>query len=171
MTQTGWQRTWVRVLTTLLTAGVMVMIFALSTENAEKSDQRSAIISREVLTLLYPDYDRMEPQSQKEVYDSVQHTVRKCAHFVEYAMLGFLTRLCFESWFGNRMKRPGLLSAAGFTAGTAYACSDELHQLSIDGRSGQWTDVVVDGSGVLLGVTLGTLVIRRLNRNNGGIRS
>ena len=51
----------------------------------------------------------------------------------------------------------------GFGTGTAYACSDELHQLSIDGRSGQWTDVLVDGSGVLTGVVLGTLLIKAMN--------
>ena len=51
----------------------------------------------------------------------------------------------------------------GFGAGTAYACSDEVHQLSIEGRSGQWTDVLVDSLGVLTGVMLGTLLIKALN--------
>ena len=78
-------------------------------------------------------------------------------------MLGFMIRLCLESWFGHRMHRFRHLLLIGFGAGTAYACSDELHQLSIDGRSGQWTDVLVDGSGVLAGVTVGTLLIKALS--------
>ena len=165
MTRNGWQNPWVRTVTTLLTVAVMVMIFCFSMENAEQSDQRSGVISREVVKVIHPDYERLEPAKQKSIYDSVQHVVRKCAHFTEYMMLGFIIRLCLESWFGHRMRKYRVLSMIGFGAGTAYACSDEMHQLSIDGRSGQWTDVMVDGSGVLIGVTLGTLLIRSLNRN------
>ena len=62
------------------------------------------------------------------------------------------------------MKRKWLLALIGFGAGTAYACTDEMHQLRIDGRSGQWTDVLVDGSGVLAGAALGMFVVRIVNR-------
>lgn len=31
-----------------------------------------------------------------------------------------------------------------------YACSDEIHQLFIPGRSGQFTDVLIDTSGALI---------------------
>ena len=96
----------------------------------------------------------------------VQYAVRKCAHFTEYMILGFLLRLCLESWFGHRMRKFRILALIGFGAGTAYACSDEAHQLVIDGRSGQWKDVLVDSSGVLTGVTLGTLLIKSLSRKN-----
>jgi VanZ family protein len=79
-------------------------------------------------------------------------------------MLGFLIRLSLESWFGYRMKKYRTISVIGFAAGVLYACSDEIHQLAIDGRSGQWTDVFVDSLGVLAGITLGILVIKCLNR-------
>ena len=92
------------------------------------------------------------------------NTIRKLAHFTEYTLLGLMIRLCLESWFGNRTMKRVRLIAAGFGAGTGYACTDELHQMAIDGRSGQWTDVLVDASGVLLGVMLGTLLIRRTSR-------
>ena len=78
-------------------------------------------------------------------------------------MHGFVIRLCLESWFGYRLKKYRVLALIGFGAGTAYACTDELHQLTIDGRSGQCTDVMVDGSGVLIGVVLGTMLIKALN--------
>ena len=164
MTRSGWQRTWVRILTTLLTAAVMVMIFGFSTENAEKSDHRSGVFAGRLVRLLYPDFDRMDPEQQEEAFFESQVIVRKCAHVTEYTVLGFLIRLCLESWFGSRMKKLSPLALIGFGAGTAYACSDEMHQLAIEGRSGQWTDVLVDGSGVLAGVMLGTLLIRRINR-------
>lgn len=166
MTATGWQRSRVRILTTLLTAAVMVMIFAFSTEDAEHSDKTSGLISRRVLSIFHPDYEQLEESRQKLLYDDVQHAVRKCAHFTEYTMLGLMLRLCLESWFGHRVKRSRSLTLAGFCIGTVYACTDEFHQLLIEGRSGQWSDVFVDGSGVLLGVLIGMLLIRRISRRN-----
>ena len=163
MKRTGWQTPWVRTVTTLLTAAVMVMIFCFSMENAENSDKRSGAISLQIIRIFHPDYDQMKTDEQQDIYDSIQHIVRKCAHFTEYMMLGFLIRLCLESWFGHRMGRYRILALISFTAGTAYACSDEMHQLAIDGRSGQWTDVLVDSGGVFAGVILGTLLIKSLN--------
>lgn len=166
MKRTGWQNGWVRTVTTLLTAAVMIIIFSFSTENAEKSDQRSGRISLLIIRVFCPDYDTKEADQQQELYDLVQHIVRKCAHFTEYMMLGFLIRLCVESWFGHKMKKNRIPSLIGFGAGTVYACSDELHQKAIEGRMGKWTDVLVDSSGVLAGVLLGTILIRRLDRTS-----
>ena len=108
----------------------------------------------------------MDADEQQAIYDTVQHIVRKCAHFTEYLILGFLIRLCFESWFGHRARKGRILALAGFGTGAAYACTDEAHQLAIDGRSGQWTDVLVDCSGVLAGAALGTLMIKTLHKIN-----
>ena len=166
--KTGWQTPWVRAVTTLLTVIVMVMIFCFSMETADDSDKRSGVISDVIIRIFCPGYEQMDPAQQQAVYDNVQHVVRKLAHFTEYLMLGFMIRLCLESWFGHRMKKYRILALIGFAAGTVYACTDEAHQLAIDGRSGQFTDVLVDGSGVLAGVILGTLLIRSLNRKLPG---
>lgn len=164
MARTGWQRTWVRVVTTLLTVAVLAAIYCFSMENAEQSDRRSGVISLTIISVLHPDYGQMDEIRQQAVYDETQHVVRKCAHFLEYMALGFMARLCLESWFGHKVKNKRLLALIGFGAGTAYACTDEAHQLRIDGRSGQWTDVLVDGCGVLAGAALGTLAVRLVNR-------
>ena len=146
-----------------MTLAVMIMIFAFSMENAEQSDRTSGIISKAVLSVIHPEYETL-PSSEKEaLYDSIQHVIRKLAHFTEYTLLGFMIRICLESWCGHRTRKKADLMLAGLVTGTGYACTDELHQMVIDGRSGQWTDVLVDGSGVLLGVTLGTLLIRFVN--------
>ena len=144
---TGWQRTWVRVLMTGLTVAVMILIFLFSMEPAEESDHTSGRLSRKVIAALYPDFDRKTPEEQQRIYDSVQHTVRKAAHFTEYTLFG---------------KRRGLFPAA-WVLGTLYAGTDELHQLLIDGRSGQWTDVLIDSGGVLTGAAAAALLIYLLN--------
>ena len=166
--RSGWQNTWVRAATTLLTAAVMVMIFCFSMENAERSDKRSGVFSEPVVHLLHPDYYQLKEDEQQAIYDRVQHIVRKCAHFTEYMMLGFMIRLCLESWFGHKIKNNRFLALVGIGAGAGYACSDEAHQLSIDGRSGQWTDILVDSCGVTAGVMLGTMLIKSLKRRNAG---
>ena len=173
MEQTGWQRTWVRVLTTVLTLAVMAMIFAFSTQDAQKSDETSGVISKKITLTVYPDYETYEPVRQKAVYDGVQYVVRKCAHFSEYTLLGFLLRLCLESWFGKKLRARNTheswrgrlkLPALSLFLGAVYAETDELHQMLIDGRSGQWTDVLLDSGGVLFGVLLGTLLILKTER-------
>lgn len=164
MAETGWQKGWIRVVTTLMTVAVMMMIFAFSMENAEQSDRTSGQISKAVLSVFYPEYEQLPLSDKEALYDNVQHVIRKLAHFTEYTLLGLMIRLCLESWLGYRTVKKVHLMVSGFAAGTGYACTDELHQMAIDGRSGQWTDVLVDASGVLLGVALGTLLIRRINR-------
>ena len=161
MTRTGWQKTWVRILTTSMTIAMMVLIFCFSMEDAEQSDRTSGFISDAVISVFYPDYREMNADRQQEVYDSVQFIVRKCAHLLEYLTLGFLLRLCAESWAGHRTGNRRFLLAAAFLIGAAYAGTDELHQLAIDGRSGQWADVLVDSCGVLAGSLSGTLMINR----------
>lgn len=153
MERQGLQRTRVRILLTVLTAAVMFLIFFFSTEPAERSDETSGVFARKVIAVLHPDYETYPPERQKEVYDSVQFTVRKIAHFTEYTILGLLMRLCLESWFGKRR----WLSPVSWGAGALYACTDEMHQLLTDGRCGEWKDILLDSSGVLAGVLIAVL--------------
>ena len=170
MERTPWQNPWVRAVTTVLTLAVMVMIFCFSMENAEKSDRRSGVLSGSVIRLFCPEYDMLDEAEQQAVFDRVQHIIRKCAHLTEYFILGFLIRLCLESWFGHRNHHGRILAILGFGTVALYACTDEAHQLTIDGRSGQWTDVLVDSCGVLAGIALGTIVINRLKKDAAGTR-
>ena len=93
MGATGWQKPWVRLVTTMLTIGMMVMIFLFSTQTAERSDRTSGFFSNAIISILYPNYADEETDRQQEIYDGVQFIVRKCAHFLEYTLLGFLIRL------------------------------------------------------------------------------
>jgi len=160
----GLQKTWVRILLTVLTAAMMVLIFCFSMETAERSDQTSGRLSQQVIHRLYPDYETYPQERKQSIYEGIQHLVRKVAHFTEFAILGFLIRFCLESWFGKRKWLP----YAAWAAGTLYAGTDELHQVVTAGRSGQWTDVLLDSSGVLAGVAAATLIlwliVRRIKR-------
>ncbi len=160
MEQSGLQKTWVRILLTFLTAAMMTLIFLFSTEPAERSDQTSGHFSMTVISVIHPDYETYTPEKKESLYASVQHVVRKCAHFTEYTILGVLLRLCLESWIGRKKK----LIPGSWGIGTLYACTDELHQLITDGRSGQWTDVLLDSGGVLTGVLAASLILLAIRR-------
>ena len=163
MPKSGLQKTWVRILLTAAALALMAVIFFFSTETAEKSDATSGRIAQQVIDTLHPDYETYPEIRKAEIYDAAQHAVRKAAHFFEYLALGVLLRLCLESWFGSR---PGL-SFAAWAAGSLYAGTDELHQLITDGRSGQWSDVLLDSSGVLAGVLAASFILWLVFRNTG----
>ena len=73
MERTGWQQTWVRIMTTVLTVAMMVLIFCFSTEDAEHSDRTSGKISSEVVHVVHPDYDQKPPQIQKVYFDEYDY--------------------------------------------------------------------------------------------------
>jgi len=74
--------------------------------------------------------------------------IRKAAHFTEYAILGILG-MCLLSQY-SISKKNRFLFAIIFCF--CYASLDEIHQLFIEGRSGQWIDVVLDTCGSLFGM-------------------
>ena len=74
--------------------------------------------------------------------------LRKLAHTVEFALLGALLLRALRS------ELPAL------AAGIAYAVSDEVHQLFVEGRRGSPVDVLIDAVGVAAGV----IVWRRIRR-------
>lgn len=75
--------------------------------------------------------------------------IRKGAHFTEYMILYFLSFNLLRLYI-NRKKAYiySLIIVFG------YACSDEFHQLFVEGRSGQFKDVIIDTSGGVLGSLL-----------------
>ena len=164
MTQLPLQKTWIRILLTLLTAAMMVVIFFFSSQNAEKSDQTSGRVSKVIVKVVHPEYEKSTEEKKAEIFNGVQHAVRKTAHFSEYLALGILLRLCLESWFGHRARKSRSLFLAGLAGGAAYACTDEAHQLAVAGRYGEWTDVLVDSGGVLAGAAAASLLIRLTER-------
>ena len=70
--------------------------------------------------------------------------LRKCAHVVEYAVLGAL------------LLRALGREAPSFAAAVAYAATDELHQHFVRGRHASPVDVAIDAVGVTIGIVAWT---------------
>ena len=156
------QKTWVRIVTTVFTLGILIMIFCFSMEPAEQSDATSGRIAEKVADRVRPEWRNYEARKKKAYFQQVQHVVRKCAHYIEFAFLGLSLSLCLESWFGRRTRRG--LPLGAWLGGTACAVLDEMHQRLVDGRSGQWTDVLLDSAGVASGALIGWVLIRLIRK-------
>ena len=102
--------------------------------------------------------------------------VRKTAHFTEYLLLGVVTMRGWRPHLagdaGARRVRWGAAVPAALAAAAvavtlvAVPTLDETIQLSVAGRSGQVTDVLLDCAGAATGVAL-TLAASWLRRRGG----
>ncbi len=71
------------------------------------------------------------------------HTfIRKCAHFIEYAILGVFAGFAFKKEYFIKIALLCILVAS----------CDETIQLFVEGRSGQVSDVLLDSIGSLTGI-------------------
>ena len=80
----------------------------------------------------------------------LNYAIRKLAHLTEYAVLTYL--LLRSIWIEPRRFGPCLAWSAVLSV--CFAATDEIHQYSVPGRLGTWTDVLYDAAGALLMVFL-----------------
>ncbi len=137
----------------------MALIFYFSAQVAEQSDQLSMGIADKIAETV----ENIIPGSGLAV-ENMNHLVRKNAHFFVYLVLGALTvnAFCSSGVFGIR----GI--AAAIAVCVIYAASDEIHQLFVPGRSGQFTDILIDSAGAAVG-SLFTGIIRRKPKSTGSL--
>jgi len=89
--------------------------------------------------------------------------VRKCAHFVEYAILSMLAyRATGSTWPGLTARR-ALLAAVALAV--VVAATDELHQTTTLYRTGTPKDVVLDSIGAFAGALTGASLLYRRARS------
>ncbi len=129
----------------------MLLIFYFSAQPGEESEVTSSGFSLLAAKVIFRKYSTYTPEVQKIILSGITHTVRKMAHFTEYAFMGFL-------WYVFlRKKKLNILLAISMTI--LYAASDELHQRFVSGRSGQISDVVLDTCGGCFGVLVGFVLL------------
>ena len=80
----------------------------------------------------------------------INPVIRKVAHFSVYMLLGFLTMCTCETFKWQRVYKFDFSIMFAFV----FACSDELHQRLVPGRSGEFADVCLDTVGAMLGVLI-----------------
>ena len=129
----------------------MIIIFVFSAQNKEESSVVSEGFSGRIvhatgwLLRLNIDEERLQ-----EIAFAIEYIVRKGAHMTEYAILAVLLYFWVGRWQVPALRRYWTAAALAIL----YACSDEFHQLFVEGRAGLVSDVMVDGAGAVLGLAL-----------------
>ncbi len=119
----------------ILTILCMAVIFYFSSRPATQSAGQSSAVTLFLQKLFHTEA-------------ITEHMVRKAAHFTEFAGLGFLTNSSVYFTLGKKNLPLGTVT------GSAYAATDEIHQIFVDGRSCQFTDWLIDTIGIITGALL-----------------
>ena len=129
----------------------MIIIFLFSAKPAVSSAESSRTIANAVLNIAENFMDPALWQEDRDnVLDTVDHIVRKTAHFMEYAILASAIELHY--WITKRKGIRFILLSILFSF--LYAATDEFHQLFVPGRSGECKDVMIDTVGAATGAFL-----------------
>ena len=131
----------------------MLIIFSFSSDNSIQSSKKSENVILEISSL----FGVKGHRKQQQMINKFFVPVRKCAHFFIYFVLG-LSMISFLREFSIPVLKLLLLS---IFLTFLYACSDEVHQLFVPGRSGQVSDVLLDTIGASVGVGLYYLLFRK----------
>ena len=130
----------------------MVMIFMFSNQPAVISDGSSQSIIK-IFKALGLNLDSV-------FGDLADFAVRKSAHFLEYLIFSVLIyNACRETFSISR----SIFMSVGLVF--CYACTDEIHQLFIPGRTGRFRDVIIDTSGGATGM-LAVFLISHIRVDN-----
>jgi VanZ family protein len=144
-------RKWLRILWCVLSFAAVIVwgrvIFGFSAQDSTESGS----LSERVCTAIVDEITqiRQEEISETEklnLIEQLDHPIRKAAHMTEYAVFALLlfNLLCSLGVKGRKRFAIALLLVF------CYAATDEFHQLFVEGRSGQFTDVLIDTAGGLI---------------------
>lgn len=148
-----------RIILIILLVIVFINIFGFSSQNSEQSGNLSRTITLKI-TQNIKTIQNLENGQKEQTLNIIETVIRKVAHFSEYTIVGILL-MSLISTYNLRQKNRFLISIG---IGFLYACSDELHQLFVPGRSAQFTDVLIDTSGVFMGCIIVFLMILFIKR-------
>ena len=131
----------------ILIAIWMLAIFLMSSEVAGTSSARSDEIVRTIQSI-----------GVNAPTDLLTFLVRKAAHISAYFVLGILLFNLLKE-YNLGVKKMIFISIA---IAMLYACTDEIHQTFVPGRSGEVRDVLIDTAGAAAGVCIYATAARRL---------
>ena len=137
-----------KIIKTLLFVGWLILIYLLSAETGDQSGSLSDGILLSIAKLL-------KISDTKAFVDTFGFFIRKLAHFSEYFILYILTYECFKEYNCPKLIVVSVLFCV------LYASFDEFHQLFVDGRCGQLSDMMIDSSGSIVSCFLWRLVCEK----------
>jgi VanZ family protein len=135
----------------------MGLIFSFSNQTGTSSSS----LSTKVLTRIAITIDKdMTDEEIDEFVDKYSFIIRKVAHLTIYFILGILAYINLKEY----MKVTPALVIYSIIFCLVYASTDEIHQLLVNGRSGNIYDVILDTCGSTLAILISYYSRRRLKK-------
>lgn len=140
---------------------VLVMAFVIFGFSGQGGEQ-SGGLSHKVAAVLVDGAEALhlvktDAAGREAMIEQLQFPVRKGAHMTEYALLGTLLYIALAV-NGVHFRYRGATALSG---AFLFACTDELHQLFVPGRSGRFQDVLIDTAGCLIAIFICRAIDRR----------
>ncbi len=152
----------------------MAVIFMFSAQKVDLSLVNSNAVGYTIGRIFVPGFEDMSESEQLEFVWKIDTPIRKGAHMLEYAVLGFLmcmlVSLVLSGMDGKKPWRYLVTGAVSWGLATVYAMTDEAHQLYVPGRGAKISDIIIDSAGALVGVVIGLIVVLSgtVKRKNDG---
>ena len=146
-----------RIISLILIIIVCFTIFCFSAQNGETSGEISGSLTYKILKIINPDLEKLPENEKASIVENFHRLIRKSAHFTIFALLGFFT-FGFISTFD--LIKPLLCFLYSEIFVFFYATTDEIHQLFVANRSGQFSDVLIDCSGGIVGIFFMFIVLK-----------
>jgi VanZ family protein len=154
------RNSYIRIITWIPAVIMMVIIFIYSAKPAVISDGTSTPIAKAALSIFEYFFGTISDTVRPEWLDTANFIVRKTAHITEYMVLA----LCMSWPLWKDKLRGKKLMLIAFASCVAYAGTDEIHQLFIEGRSGNLKDVGIDAIGCAIGSLLFWVIARQVEK-------
>lgn len=141
--------------------GMAFVIFGFSKQDGEQSgglSEKAAEVLIDIGQQLH--LVEISQEQRAQAVEQLQLPIRKGAHMSEYALLGIQVYIALAV-DGLRWQTAGWMAFAGTVL---FACTDEIHQLFVPGRSGRVSDVLIDAAGCMIGLFL-CMVLDKRRRN------
>ena len=149
----------IRVVLVVLILINCTVIFNFSSDQSEESNKKSGVVVERIVEI-NPKTKNLSKQEKEKKKEQIVTPIRKTAHFTVYTCLGVLLFLCAKTFDGKEKNK--ILVSVGLAF--LYACSDEIHQHFVPGRSCELRDVCIDTCGALFGIIMVYFIARTMKK-------
>ena len=94
-------------------------------------------------------------QNEEQLIEKLNKPLRKFMHATEYLILSIL----ILNWLRNYDIKKWKAIVVSVITSFLYACTDDFHQLFVAGRTSQFTDVLIDTSGAIIGAIIFSILM------------
>ena len=145
----------------ILSFAVMVCIFCLSSQPAPESNELSKGVAESIIDKT-PHIKDLPPAEKQSLAIDLNRKSETMPTFL-FFILGTALALSISFSYGGKLHDKYVIA---LIISIIYAISDEIHQIFVPGRSFQFTDILTDSAGSLLGIAIIGFILKGMCLQN-----